>query len=271
VYILTNDGGMGDDTARASMRGKSGIWSSPPYLRFDNLDRFDFNKSSLTNRLRSMVNNLATAVILSWKTTQPITTVRLVGHTDSIGDDKYNRGLGDRRAQAVRNELLSKLTGLTNKVLVVVEPSPGESKPIADNRTSDGQARNRRVEVFITTGAIPPPLPPPPPPAPPPIDVRKAGEEAARRIEEEAERRRQQQRYNRPIPPAPRGKSLSQWLDETLSPLPGWLARKIRDAIIKGSCYGLEALLTQAGGRLGDQQKEELRKQCQEAAKKPIR
>src|SRR5262245_10410663 len=99
--------------------------------------------------------------------------------------------------------------------------------------------------------------------------MRKEAEMAARRIEEEAERRRQQQRYNRPIPPTPPPKSLSQWLDETLSRLPGWLGRKIRDAVISGSCYGLEVLLTQSGARLGEQQKEELRKGWQEAAEKP--
>jgi OmpA family protein len=265
VYILTNDGGLGEDTTRVPLRGKSGIWSSPPYLRFDNLDRFDFNKSSLNVRLRSMVNSLATAVALSWKSRQPITTVRLVGHTDSTGEEKYNRGLGDRRAQVVKNELQSKLKGFMGKLLILVEPSPGESKPIADNRSSDGRARNRRVEVFITTGAIPPPSPPPPP-----KNWREESEKAVRQIEEEAERRRQQQRYNRPIPPARRGNSFSQWLDETLSPL-GWMGRKIRDAVISGSCYGLEVSLTQGGARLTDQQKEELRKRCKEAAKRPIR
>lgn len=259
-------GGLGEDAGRA----RPGLWSNPPYLRFDNLDRFDFNKSWLTDRLKGMVNNLATSVRLSWKTAQPITTVRLVGHTDSSGDEKYNSGLGDRRAQAMKDELLGKLGELTRKVLIVVEPSPGESKPVADNRTGDGRARNRRVEVFITTGPISPPPSPPLPPDPP-IDVWKEGKKAATKIEEEAERRRQQQRHNRPIPSAPRGKSLSQWLGEVLAPLPGWLARRIRNAVISGSCYGLEVLLTQAGGRLGDRQKEDLRKQCEEAAKKPIK
>jgi len=273
MYIYER-GSLGDDPSRAPKPAGSGIWSSPPYLRFDNLDWFVTDKSTLTDRLKRMVNNLATAVRLSWNSTQPITTIRLVGHTDNTGPEKYNEGLGDRRAEAVKQELYDKLKGLLDRVLIVVEKSPGESKPIADNRTNDGRGRNRRVEVFITTGAKPSSPPPPPPPPPPggKIDMRKAAEEAARRVEEEAERRRQQQRYNRPIPSQPpRGKSLSQWLDETLSPLPGWLGHRIRDAVIKGSCYGLEVLLTQAGGRLGDQQKEELRKQCEEAAKKPIR
>jgi OmpA family len=251
----------------AGMTERLGAWPTPPYLRFDNIDRFEFNRSSLTDRIRSMVNNLATAVTLSWRTDKPITTVRLVGHTDNIGDEKYNRGLGDRRAQGVKDELLKKLPGLARKVLILMEPSPGKSMPIADNRTSDGRARNRRVEVFITTGEVPLPGAP----KEPPVDVRKAGEEATKRIEEQAERRREQQRYNQPVPPAPRGKSVSQWLDETLSMLPRWLARRIRNAVINGACHGLEILLNQAGARLGDQQKEELRKQCEAAAKKPIR
>ena len=263
MYLYDNPTPLNERLGQSS----SGVWSNPPYLRFDNIDRFDFNKSSLTERLRSMVNNLATAVTLSWRTAQPITTVRLVGHTDSTGDEKYNRGLGDRRAQAVKDELLNRLQGLARKVLILVEPGPGETMPIADNRTSDGRARNRRVEVFVITGAVPPT----PPPQTPSVDVRKAGEEAAKHIEEEAERRRQQQRYNPPIPPAPRGKSFSQWLDDTLSVLPHWLAREIRDAVISGSCHGLEILLSQSGARLGDQQKEELRKQCEQAANRPIR
>ncbi len=259
-------GGLGEDPTYA----RPALWLSPPYLRFDNLDRFDFNRSSLTDRLKRMVINLATAVKLSWRATQPITTVRLVGHTDSTGDEKYNSGLGDRRAQAVKNELLDKLGELTKKVLIVVEPSPGESKPVADNRSSDGRARNRRVEVFISTGPVSQPSLGPS--TKPSIDVWREGEKAVRKIEEEAERRRQEQRYNQPLPQLQaRRKSLSQWLDEVLAPLPGWLARRIRNAVISGSCYGLEVLLTQAGGRLGDRQKEELRKQCEEAAKKPIR
>jgi hypothetical protein len=101
VYILRNDGGLGDDTTHAPTRGKSGIWSSPPYLRFYNLDRFDFNKSTLTDRLRSMVHNLAIAVTLSWKSTRPITTVRLVGHTNSTGEEIDDRELRRRQQEVL--------------------------------------------------------------------------------------------------------------------------------------------------------------------------
>lgn|SRR5215813_12617551 len=234
------------------------------------LDGFDFDRADLKKSHRGKIDQLAQRIVDSWKpgSTQPALGVRVVGHTDLVGGEDYNKDLGSRRAEKV----LGRLTGLiiggdidTYQRMTWSRASEGKKSP-----RSSFPAQNRRVEVFIEWGRVKA-APPPPPPQPPPRDMRKEGEKAARRIEEEAERRRQQQRYNRPVPPAPNGKSLSQRLDETLSRLPGWLGRKIRDAVISGACYGLEVLLTQAGARLGDQQKEELRKQCQEAAKKPVR
>jgi outer membrane protein OmpA-like peptidoglycan-associated protein len=267
MYILERRG-LGESAAPTPARAASGLRSGPPYLRFDNLDRFEFNKASLTNRLRTNINNLATAVKVSWSSSQPINFIRLVGHTDSSGEEAYNRDLGKRRAEAVQTELQRQLTGLPQRVLVIVDPSPGKSKPTADNGTADGRARNRRVEVFVTTDAVPPPAPQPPPPAPP-IDLRKAARDAARKVEEEAERRRQEQIYNRPVPARPPGRSLSDWLDEVLNPL-GWIGHKIRDAVLKGACQGLEILLSRAGARLNEKQKEDLRKQCLDFANRPL-
>ena len=119
-----------------------------------NLDHFISDKASLIDRLRSMANNFANSVVQSWTSTQPIEVIRLVGHTDNTGAEKYNIGLGDRRAKAVEDALRDKLKGLSGRVRIVVEPSPGESEPTADNRTTEGRGRNRRVEVFITTGAV---------------------------------------------------------------------------------------------------------------------
>src|SRR5688572_24336549 len=105
-----------------------------------------------------MINNLATSVIQSLNSPGPIEVIRLFGHTDSTGNEKHNLGLGDRRARAVAAALQDKLKGFLGRVKIVVEPSPGETDPRADNRTGEGRARNRRVEVFITTGVTIPPI-----------------------------------------------------------------------------------------------------------------
>src|SRR5262249_3997223 len=229
------------------------------------LDGFDFDRADLKKSHRGKDDQRAQPLGDSWNpgSTPPALRVRVVGHTDLVGGEDYNKDLGSRRAEKV----LGRLTGLiiggdidTYQRMTWSRASEGKKSP-----RSSFPAQNRRGEGFFELGRGEG-GPPPPPPQPPPRGKGEGGEEGAGGREEEAERRRQQQRYNRPVPPAPNGKSLSQRLDETLSRLPGWLGRKIRDAVISGACYGLEVLLTQAGARLGDQQKEELRKQCQEAA-----
>lgn len=68
------------------------------------------------------------------------------GHTDSDGTDEYNNDLSQRRTQAVKDYLMSK--GIAESRLVAI--GYGESKPIADNKTSAGKAKNRRVELKTT-------------------------------------------------------------------------------------------------------------------------
>ncbi len=71
--------------------------------------------------------------------------VYLTGHTDSIGSDESNIVLGKRRAIVIRDYLVSKGVS-TGKIIV---NSKGESAPIATNASSDGRAKNRRVELKI--------------------------------------------------------------------------------------------------------------------------
>jgi outer membrane protein OmpA-like peptidoglycan-associated protein len=68
------------------------------------------------------------------------------GHTDSMGDDAYNLGLSERRAQAVVDYLATK--GLTRDRFKIV--AHGETQPIADNGTEEGRAQNRRVVLRRT-------------------------------------------------------------------------------------------------------------------------
>jgi outer membrane protein OmpA-like peptidoglycan-associated protein len=71
--------------------------------------------------------------------------VKIEGHTDSVGDAKHNQALSERRATAVKTVLVSR--GVQEKQIEVY--GYGESKPVADNATADGRAKNRRVELHI--------------------------------------------------------------------------------------------------------------------------
>ncbi|WP_077037237.1 outer membrane protein OmpA [Pelomonas sp. KK5] len=68
-----------------------------------------------------------------------------VGHTDSVGTDAYNQKLSVRRAEAVKAYLVSK--GV-EKNRVYTE-GKGEKQPVADNKTAEGRAKNRRVEIEV--------------------------------------------------------------------------------------------------------------------------
>ena len=68
-----------------------------------------------------------------------------VGHTDSVGSDAYNQKLSVKRSDAVKAYLVSK--GI-EKNRVYTE-GKGEKQPVADNKTSAGRAKNRRVEIEV--------------------------------------------------------------------------------------------------------------------------
>jgi outer membrane protein OmpA-like peptidoglycan-associated protein len=82
----------------------------------------------------------------------PTLSLTIFGHTDWVGSTSYNEGLGMRRIKAVMDTLVS--YGVDRaRVDGWVKTSYGECQPIADNKTKDGRALNRRVEIFDTPSA----------------------------------------------------------------------------------------------------------------------
>lgn len=112
---------------------------------------FDFNKSTLKPEAEQVLSKLAAN--LQAMGGEP---VKITGHTDSKGDDSYNKKLSLERANSVKDWLLKH--GLDNKFIT---EGKGEDEPIAENTTADGKdseegrAKNRRVEVkYLGTQSI---------------------------------------------------------------------------------------------------------------------
>ena len=101
---------------------------------------FDFDKSVLKPEGKAKLNDLVDKVKAI-----NLEVIIAVGHTDAVGSDSYNQKLSMRRAQAVKAYLVSK--GI-DKSRVYTE-GKGEKQPVADNKTKEGRAKNRRVEIEV--------------------------------------------------------------------------------------------------------------------------
>ena len=102
-----------------------------------------FHTDSAELRSESIAVLNATADTLN---ANPGVGVEIAGHTDDQGEASYNQGLSQRRAAAVRDYLTSQ--GVDGSRLSA--SGYGESQPVADNSTSEGRSKNRRVELRIT-------------------------------------------------------------------------------------------------------------------------
>ncbi len=101
---------------------------------------FDFDKSVLKPEGKAKLDDLVSKVKAI-----NLEVIIAVGHTDWIGTDAYNQKLSVRRAEAVKAYLVSK--GI-EKNRIYTE-GKGEKQPVADNRTKEGRAKNRRVEIEV--------------------------------------------------------------------------------------------------------------------------
>jgi OmpA-OmpF porin, OOP family len=101
---------------------------------------FDFDKSVLKPESKAKLDDLV------GKTSGiALEVIIAVGHTDAVGSDAYNQKLSVSRAEAVKAYLVGK--GI-EKNRVYTE-GKGEKQPVADNKTAEGRAKNRRVEIEV--------------------------------------------------------------------------------------------------------------------------
>ena len=101
---------------------------------------FDTGRSDITRNFAPVLDRFAAGLRDNQNT-----DVRIVGHTDNTGSDAINNPLSMDRANSTRNYLTSR--GVSGARIQI--DGRGSYQPIASNNTSDGRARNRRVEIFV--------------------------------------------------------------------------------------------------------------------------
>lgn len=101
---------------------------------------FDFNSARIKPSFGPSLDKIANIM-----NRYPQTRIVVVGHTDSVGSEQYNLELSLRRANAVADYLMSRNVMRSR----VGTEGRGELEPIADNATTQGRAKNRRVEIYV--------------------------------------------------------------------------------------------------------------------------
>jgi outer membrane protein OmpA-like peptidoglycan-associated protein len=104
--------------------------------------RFPVNHFEISDEAKAIIDEAVTPL----KTENRGVYFEVQGYTDSTGDETYNNRLGEERAMAVR-DYIAKTHGIALSRINVI--SYGESNPVADNKTRDGRAQNRRVVIRI--------------------------------------------------------------------------------------------------------------------------
>ena len=101
---------------------------------------FEHNKATLKTESYNELNRL-----IKFINKNKNLKIEISGHTDNTGTTAYNKKLSQKRAEAVKHYLVSR--GCRSANLIAI--GYGEAKPVADNNTDKGKAKNRRVEFKV--------------------------------------------------------------------------------------------------------------------------
>ena len=105
---------------------------------------FDVGRSAVKSNLAGVLNQFANTL-----NANPVTSVAIVGHTDSTGSDAVNNPLSLDRANSARDYLIARGVAVAR----FSTEGRGSRDPVADNSTAEGRAKNRRVEIYVAEPA----------------------------------------------------------------------------------------------------------------------
>lgn len=101
---------------------------------------FDVGQSAIKSNFAPVLSHFATSL-----NQNPVTTVTIIGHTDSTGSDAINNPLSRDRADSARDYLVARGVARNR----IITDGRGSREPVADNSTQQGRAKNRRVEIYV--------------------------------------------------------------------------------------------------------------------------
>jgi len=121
------------ETPKGAKITKQGCWDIVNIL-------FDFNKWDIKQFYFNALEEIKRVMKLN-----PNLVINLIGHTDAIGSDNYNKILSKKRSKATRDYLIK----LGIKPERIIPLGFGESMPVDSNDTEEGRRKNRRVEIHV--------------------------------------------------------------------------------------------------------------------------
>ncbi len=146
--VFTLPGGLSLNTKKGSFTDKFVSFFADSLAKADPKMAFTFDgvqfktgSDSLTMESYAQLDELASVL-----TAYPKVYIRVVGHTDNVGDAAMNKKLSDARAKSVKAYLVGK--GIVGRRIETL--GMGQTSPVGDNNTEAGKTMNRRVEVFVT-------------------------------------------------------------------------------------------------------------------------
>jgi outer membrane protein OmpA-like peptidoglycan-associated protein len=113
-------------------------------VKFDSDVLFDVDSAVVKPGERATVDEVGEVLV-----DYPKTAVVVQGHTDSTGSEEHNQDLSERRAEAIANRLIG--DGVDQDRIAAI--GYGEGYPVADNDSTRGRQRNRRVEILLKARA----------------------------------------------------------------------------------------------------------------------